>query len=108
MAQIISEEILTGTSEEGLSIFNPVRRPISYFEKEKAINSAAHAQYGGEIMHGLKVTPYMHESYINTKIQGINSIYEKRDLSNFGIHPELLHFFENDSSYDKYVRKYFN
>jgi glycine oxidase len=108
LAQIISEEILTGNSEEGLSIFNPVRRPISYFEKEKAINSAAHAQYGGEIMHGLKVTPYMHESYINTKIQGINSIYEKRDLSNFGIHPELLHFYEYDSSYDKYVRKYFN
>ena len=107
LAKIISDEITKGKVDESVRIFNPVRKPISYFGKDKAIKSAANAQYGGEIMHGLKVTPYMHENYFNSKILGVSAIYEKRNLLDFGIHPELLHFYEYDSSYNKYIKKYF-
>jgi glycine oxidase len=108
LAKLISDEIIEGKIDENFSIFNPVRNPISYFGKDKAIKSTAYAQYGGEIMHGLKITPYMHDNYINSKIFGVNAIYERRNLLDFGIHPELLHFYEYDLSYDKYIKKYFD
>lgn len=54
------------------------------------------ADFGGEVQHGLNLSPYALESYRAMKRVKVQKIYEMRNIKNFGIHPELPHLYEND------------
>lgn len=76
--------------------FRPSRKLISYKNKPRAIADAADADIGGEFQHGLFLPPYAHEPYRQAKITKVTRAYELRKISNFGIHPEMVHLYEND------------
>ena len=76
--------------------FRPSRKVISYKTKAAALDDAVSANVGGEYQHGLKLPPYAVEGYRAHKREQYEAIYRKRNLSEFGIHPEVLHIYEND------------
>jgi hypothetical protein len=43
----------------------------------------------------------MVDKYREMRRNEIVKIYDKRNLGDFGIHPELLHLYENDDFYAK-------
>ncbi len=86
--------------------FVPERAPITYLSREKAIDAAVVATIGGEIMHGLELPPYRRDEWAAHVRSKIEAVYERRDLGDFGIHPELLHFYEYDSSYETNVARF--
>lgn len=105
-AKSLAREIIANESDSLFSDFNPTRKALSYFDINTAIDSAAKSELGGEIMHGLRIPPYRNNDYINLKIEKIKQVYQKRNISSFGIHPELFHLYEYDSTFDKYVKPF--
>jgi glycine oxidase len=86
--------------------FAPQRKPITYLTREKAIDAAVTATIGGELMHGLQLPPYRREEWAAHTREKLNSIYDARELGEFGVHPELLHFYEYDTYWDENVRRF--
>ena len=87
--------------------FVPERSPISYLDRERAIAAAVRATIGGEIMHGLELPPYRRQEWETHTRTKIERVYDSRGLHTFGIHPEMIHFYEYDSFYDANVRRFF-
>ena len=79
--------------------FKPSRALISYKNKAAAVDDAVSAGYGGEVQHGLVLPPYAVQGYRQAKRAVIENIYEKRGITDFGIHPELTHIYEDDYQY---------
>jgi glycine/D-amino acid oxidase-like deaminating enzyme len=95
IARELASAILGGTSTLPQR-FSPSRALISYKTRAEAIGDSVAADFGGEFQHGLKLPPYAVEPYRAAKRQKIEAVYDKRDLANFGIHPEMMHLYEND------------
>lgn len=95
IARELAKEIL-GKSSELPKRFTPCRKLISYKDKETAIKETELMYMGSEFQHGGIQAPFMVEKYLDFKRKEIQSIYEKRNINNFGIHPEVLHLYEND------------
>jgi glycine/D-amino acid oxidase-like deaminating enzyme len=76
--------------------FLPSRKLISYKNKEQAIEDSVAGDFGGEVQHGLNLPPYAIQDYRNLKRAKIEAVYEKRGIADFGIHPEVVHLYEND------------
>ena len=76
--------------------FTPARKLISYKTKEVAIQDFATGNIGGEYQHGLVLPPYATEGYKQANMDKARLIYERRGIEDFGIHPEVIHLYEND------------
>ena len=76
--------------------FRPSRKLISYKTKERAIEDSADSDIGGQVQHGLYLPPYAHQFYREAHLQKTKQVYEKRAITSFGIHPEVLHLYDND------------
>jgi glycine/D-amino acid oxidase-like deaminating enzyme len=76
--------------------FLPTRNVISYKNRTAAIDDGVTGDFGGEVQHGLRLPPYAVEPYRAAKRAKIEAIYEKRKIVDFGIHPEMVHLYEND------------
>jgi glycine/D-amino acid oxidase-like deaminating enzyme len=77
-------------------LFKPSRKLISYKNREQALNDAALSDFGGEAQHGLVLPPYAVQPYCDAKRAKAEKVYQKRRIQEFGIHPELLHLYDND------------
>jgi glycine/D-amino acid oxidase-like deaminating enzyme len=76
--------------------FLPARKLISYKTRIQAIDDHVDATIGGEYQHGLVLPPYAVANYRQASIDKARRIYDQRNLGNFGIHPEVIHLYEND------------
>lgn len=76
--------------------FQPSRKLISYKTKKEAVQDAVMGDFGGELQHGLYLPPYAITPYLEARAAKIERVYESRNISNFGIHPEMVHLYEND------------
>jgi glycine/D-amino acid oxidase-like deaminating enzyme len=95
IARELATEILGGKSKLPPR-FKPSRKLISYKTLEAALDDSAAGDFGGEIQHGLNLPPYAIEPYRQAKRARAAATYEKRKIANFGIHPEVLHLYDND------------
>ena len=86
--------------------FVPERKPITYLTREKAIDAAVNATIGGELMHGLHLPPYRRDEWAEHARQKVSALYDARGLDDFGVHPELVHFYEYDSTYQAYIARF--
>jgi glycine/D-amino acid oxidase-like deaminating enzyme len=82
-------------------MFNPCRNLISYKTKEEAIRETELMYVGADYQHGGIQVPYMVDKYNEMRRNEIVSFYDKRSIHDFGIHPELIHLYENDKFYEK-------
>ncbi|MBM3645700.1 MAG: FAD-binding oxidoreductase [Alphaproteobacteria bacterium] len=94
----LARDILSGQSALPKR-FAPSRKLISFKNKEQALDDYVSADLGGEIQHGLQLPPYAHARYRDAIRKTAESIYAKRGIEGFGIHPELIHLYENDEFY---------
>jgi len=69
---------------------------ISYKTRTAATDDGATGDVGGELLHGLRLPPYAVEPYRAAKRAKIEAVYDKRKIADFGIHPEMVHLYEND------------
>lgn len=81
--------------------FAPSRAPISYKTKEMAVKDAEYMYIGADSQHGGIQAPYMIDKYLEMRKLEILKVYEKRNIDTFGIHPEVLHLYDNDEFYAK-------
>lgn len=86
-------------------LFSPSRSLISYRGREMAIEAAVDATLGAESMNGLVLPTYLWDDWPNHHRDRICSIYNRRNINEFGIHPELIHFYESDELYNKTVHR---
>jgi glycine oxidase len=77
-------------------LFRPSRKPLSWKTREEAIEDAILSDYGGEIQHGLNIPPYVKSDYLKLKKEKVLKVYQKRNIKDFGIHPEITHIYDND------------
>lgn len=95
IARELSRAILGGVSKLP-SRFQPSRKLISYKNRAAALDDSAAGDFGGEVQHGLSLPPYAIEPYWQAKRARAAATYEKRKIIDFGIHPEVLHLYDND------------
>jgi len=76
--------------------FQPARKLISYKNRQQALDDGVTADFGGEAQHGLVLPPYAGPSYREAKRAKAEKVYDKRGITDFGIHPEVLHLYDND------------
>ena len=72
---------------------------MSYKTKAVALEDSLAAQIGGEYQHGLALPPYALQPYLAMRRRELESIYAKRNMGDFGIHPEVTHLYENDETF---------
>lgn len=80
--------------------FKPSRKLISFKTKEQAITAAERAYTGSDFQHGSVQAPYNTDRFEQARFGPIRDVYERRKIQKFGIHPELLHLYENDQYYE--------
>jgi glycine oxidase len=90
---------MAGLDSELPEMFRPSRPLISYWERERAIDAAVESVIGSEYMHGLRLPTYRHDEWFKNRRKAVTAIYERRQIKDFGIHPELTHFYESDELY---------
>lgn len=108
MSPYISKELassILGEKTDLPALFNPCRNLISYKTKEAAIKEAELMYIGADYQHGGVQVPYMVDKYNEMRRKEIESFYHRRSIDNFGIHPELLHFYENDNFFSQINHK---
>lgn len=76
--------------------FQPSRKLISYKSKKAAVEDAVTGDFGGEVQHGLYLPPYAIAPYMEARAAKVERAYETRKITDFGIHPEMVHLYEND------------
>ncbi len=86
--------------------FIPERSPISHLDRERAITAGVNATIGGEIMHGMELPSYRREEWAARTRTKIGRVYDARGLDTFGIHPEMIHFYEYDTFYEQNVARF--
>ena len=104
MAPYIMDELaksMLGLENDLPEIFKPNRPLISYFNKEQAILEAKHMMFGADAQHGGNYPPYLSESINKSREDWAEQVYNKREIEDFGIHPEVLHLYDNDAFYEK-------
>jgi glycine/D-amino acid oxidase-like deaminating enzyme len=79
--------------------FRPSRKLISYKRKEQAIAATERMYAGSDIQHGGIQAPYNIDRFKQARFAPIEALYENRKIQNFGIHPELVHLYENEQYY---------
>ena len=79
--------------------FRPARSLIPYKEREAAIKDAVLFGINADRQHELRLPPWMDEKLIKQRTDELEAIYAKRNLRNFGMHPEVTHIYENDRFY---------
>lgn len=94
----LAQAIITGHSELP-EIFKPSRKLISYKTKTEAMKSAKLMLEGSDRQHGGIQAAYMVPSYRQTRYKWVTDLYEKRNLGDFGMHPEVLHLYDSDEFY---------
>ena len=95
LARELASAILGGSSALPQR-FRPSRKLISYKNRALALEDAVAADFGGEAQHGLALPPYAVQPYREAKRAKAEKVYAKRALGDFGVHPEVLHLYEND------------
>ena len=98
ISQALASAIL-GEKTNLPSMFTPCRHLISYKTKEEAVKETELMYVGADYQHGGIQVPYMVDKYNAMRRNEIMSFYEKRFIHDFGIHPELIHLYENDKFY---------
>ena len=96
IANELAAEILGQRPSRLPERFKPSRKVISYKTREAALNDGVAGNVGGEYQHGLRLPPYAVEPYYKQKRAQYEAIYDKRGFTEFGIHPEVLHIYDND------------
>lgn len=99
LSPLLSEELasaILGGSSSLPPRFLPTRKLISYKNKSAALDDAVAADIGGEVQHGLALPPYAIAPYRSAKRSKSEAVYDKRGIVDFGIHPEMLHLYDND------------
>jgi glycine/D-amino acid oxidase-like deaminating enzyme len=91
----LARAILGGRSELPAR-FTPSRKLISYKNRQLALDDSVTADFGGEAQHGLILPPYAVQPYRDAKRVKAEKVYDKRGITDFGIHPEVLHLYDND------------
>jgi len=76
--------------------FTPSRKLISYKNRAQALDDYVASDYGGEAQHGLVLPPYAVQPYRDARRVRGEKVCEKRGIADFGIHPELIHLYDND------------
>lgn len=102
MSPYVSKELasaILGEKTRLPQIFKPCRNLISYKTKEEALKETELMYVGADYQHGGLQTPYMVDKYNAMRRKEIESFYDKRSITDFGIHPELIHLYENDKFY---------
>jgi glycine oxidase len=102
MSPYLSREIskaILGEKHTLPSRFQPARKLISYKTKKEAVEAAELMYKGSDFQHGGLVVPYMVDAYSQMRLKQITDVYDKRNIQDFGIHPEVLHLYENDDFY---------
>ena len=108
MSPYISKELASAILGERTTLpkmFNPCRNLISYKTKEEAIKEAELMYVGADYQHGGLQAPYMVDKYLEMRRKEIESFYDRRSIDNFGIHPELVHLYENNKFYGQINHK---
>ena len=74
--------------------FDPSRKLISYKNKNSAIEIAVNNIYASKASHGF-ILPFDElENFKNETRRRIQEIYNKNEINNFGIHPELVNLYD--------------
>jgi glycine oxidase len=103
MASYISKELassILGEKTDLPPLFHPCRNLISYKTKEEAIKEAELMYIGADYQHGGIQVPYMVDKYNEMRRKEIENFYHRRSIDDFGIHPELIHLYENDKFFN--------
>ena len=101
----MAKKILNGNSKIPEE-FSPNRKLISYFNKEKAIEKTVIAKYNKENTHNMLLADSNDmKGYFDKLRTSIEQTYDKHQLKNFGIHPELLSLYENNKINKKLIKK---
>jgi|TARA_R110000803_G_scaffold210119_4_gene281121 glycine/D-amino acid oxidase-like deaminating enzyme len=92
---------IRGEQHELPERFKPSRKLISYKRKDQAILATQQFYRGADSQHGNSVAPYLSDIYEDARFAPIEKVYESRDIEQFGIHPELIHLYQNDKFYQQ-------
>jgi hypothetical protein len=88
---------IRGLDHELPDRFRPSRKLLSYRSREEAIRSTRLFYEGADFQHGVRQSSLsMNLYHSGPRFSAITDVYEKRGVGSFGIHPELLHLYEND------------
>lgn len=108
MSPYVSQQLASAILGEKTTLpemFKPCRSLISYKTKAEALKDAELMYVGADFQHGGVQVPYMVDKYNEMRRKEITSFYERRSLDNFGIHPELIHLYENDKFFKRIDHK---
>lgn len=81
------------------ALFRPSRALISYRDRESATDVAVEAAMGSDYMNGFHLPIYRWEEMENVHRKKVKATYDKRKIREFGIHPEVLGYYEVDELY---------
>ena len=87
---------MTGRPSLLPELFRPVRPMIPYGTRRTAVEAAVQARIGSEIIHGLSLPTYLWDDWTDRHRRQVEEIYDRRQIQDFGIHPELLHLYDSD------------
>lgn len=87
---------MLGSQSDLPGMFAPSRRLIPYKTREKAIEESIVSDLQGELMHGMQLSAYGEANYLKARRAATEEIYDRRAVGEFGIHPEVLHLYDND------------
>ena len=79
---------------EKYSLFKPNRKLISYYNREIATQIASETSVAGQIMHNKQLMLDDWKKMVKKKKNFLNKFYDKKKISNFGIHPELISMYK--------------
>jgi glycine oxidase len=90
---------MAGRAHDLPKMFRPSRPLISYRDRESATNVAVEASMGSDYMNGFRLPVYRWVDMENVHRKKIAAIYDKRNIRDFGIHPEVLGYYDIDELY---------
>lgn len=102
MSPYLSNEMsnaILGQNHALPEIFKPSRPLIPWKTFKSAFAETESMYIGADFQHGARHAPYMVDNYHDMRRKQIEVIYDRRKITNFGIHPELIHLYENNDFY---------
>lgn len=94
----LARAIVTGRSDLP-ERFRPSRKLISYRNRSEAIEMAYLGWLAGDYVHGLALPGHRYGVWHNWHRANIESLYDRRGIREFGVHPEILYFYASDATY---------
>lgn len=98
LSREIANAMVNGQSELP-ERFRPSRKLISYRNRAEAIELAYLGWLAGDYAHGLALPGHRYAAWHNNHRAGIEAMYDRRGIKEFGVHPEILYFYASDSTY---------